>query len=1199
MNSSTHLASGPLRWVLVALVALYFGFGILVLGLRYGVLPHINDWRPAIARQASEALGVKVSLGSLRAQWQGWNPYFEVDGVRLESDQGKVLLDVPELRASLSWRSLLSLKPEFQSLEIWGMDLSVRRDAAGTFHLLGRHIGQTASDEVSGFEVPGWLMAQRQVVLRDATIRWQDEQRAAPELTLTAVTLSTQHVAANGIRFALDATIPEDMGSRLSLRGEIQGGAAQMADPLAGTVHAYAQVADMRPAAWRPWLDVPTALRGGVVSLQAWVDSQGEAGTSAVNLTLAAEMHDFAWALAGGGQVAVPGLQAYVRAPCLIGQTAGPDLGPAHFALRSQGVSLRDSEWFSVPIGLGRLDLAGQFTNGPQPELEIESLAWRNRDIDLLAHGRWHAGGSSQAGVIDLTGTIKRASLNAIYRYLPNAVNADAREWLQTGLVSGELVDATLRLSGDLAEFPFGEHPQAGDFLVEGPYRDTVIDYIPSDGKSPAWPRLEAMQGTAQMHRSALTLTAGEALMHPAKGAQIRLSDLKASIPDVENDAVLSVSGDTQASGSTYMALMQHSPVGDMLDGVFDEASASGDWQVPLSLTVPLEHSLDTQVDGEVRFAPGELRLLPGMPAFEQMQGVLHFNEREITVPKPITGRFLGGEITLGGQLGGSGKGLTGKGQLSAKALGAYIDLPGMRRITGEMAYAVTLMRGAHGYRLSAHSNMVGLALDFPAPLATPAKQARTLAVEWANRDAKTDALDIRLGDDLTVHLLHRRGASKGPYFYAGAIGVRRPAKPPASGLLLDVSYPLVDTDAWNGIVKEFSSPGDQAARQSVLPELAGVRIQADLARIEGLRMDRLFLNAKRAPGGQWQADIDSVQTQGSVHWREVGGAIQGQVDAQFTRLGVGADPADGVSLLPESKSADKDYVDDDFEMPALRLNAEELNLYGHKIGRLTLQGVNDRSLGAWQLKSLSIRSTGIKVDATGLWRMRGERRGLSLKANAQVDDMGAWLDQAGFPDIMEGGKGQLDGEFEWHNLPWQHDKANLDGTLYIQLDDGRFSKVASRSARFLEILSLQSLARLTHLDQTLSGLVKEGYPFDNLRGTLRLDQGVMSTRDYRVIGPVGTIVLEGRSNIIDETLDMQAVVVPNLDVSGAAIAAGIAINPIVGLGAFLTQWLLKAPLAKAMAGHYQITGTWDDPTIKDLPTQAPKSKPAPSGPAG
>src|SRR3546814_1591174 len=106
---------------------------------------------------------------------------------------------------------------------------------------------------------------------------------------------------------------------------------------------------------------------------------------------------------------------------------------------------------------------------------------------------------------------------------------------------------------------------------------------------------------------------------------------------------------------------------------------------------------------------------------------------------------------------------------------------------------------------------------------------------------------------------------------------------------------------------------------------------------------------------------------------------MQGEVEARFTRLGLGTDPADGVSLLPESESADKDYVDDDFQMPALRLTADELNLYGHKVGRLALQGVNDRSVHAWQLKSLSIRSTGIKVDATGLWRMQGERRGLSL----------------------------------------------------------------------------------------------------------------------------------------------------------------------------------------------------------------------------
>ena len=58
--------------------------------------------------------------------------------------------------------------------------------------------------------------------------------------------------------------------------------------------------------------------------------------------------------------------------------------------------------------------------------------------------------------------------------------------------------------------------------------------------------------------------------------------------------------------------------------------------------------------------------------------------------------------------------------------------------------------------------------------------------------------------------------------------------------------------------------------------------------------------------------------------------------------------------------------------------------------------------------------------------------------------------------------------------------------------------------------------------------------------------------------------------------------VVPNLDMSGASVAAGI-INPIVGVGAFLTQWLLKAPLSKAMTVHYDVSGTWADPQLREL----------------
>ncbi|WJJ93393.1 YhdP family protein [Neopusillimonas aromaticivorans] len=94
-----------------------------------------------------------------------------------------------------------------------------------------------------------------------------------------------------------------------------------------------------------------------------------------------------------------------------------------------------------------------------------------------------------------------------------------------------------------------------------------------------------------------------------------------------------------------------------------------------------------------------------------------------------------------------------------------------------------------------------------------------------------------------------------------------------------------------------------------------------------------------------------------------------------------------------------------------------------------------------------------------------------------------------------------------------------------------------------------------------------------------------MSTKNFNVDGPVGRITLGGNVNLVDETLGLTATVAPNLDMSGAALA-GMVINPIVGVGAFLTQWLLKAPLSRAMTLSYQVTGKLDDPKLTEVAAQ-------------
>ena len=72
----------------------YFSFVVLVLVLRYGVLPHIEDYRPEIERLASRGLGQRISIGRVEASWDGIHPDLTLLDVRVADAQrcGRVVI---------------------------------------------------------------------------------------------------------------------------------------------------------------------------------------------------------------------------------------------------------------------------------------------------------------------------------------------------------------------------------------------------------------------------------------------------------------------------------------------------------------------------------------------------------------------------------------------------------------------------------------------------------------------------------------------------------------------------------------------------------------------------------------------------------------------------------------------------------------------------------------------------------------------------------------------------------------------------------------------------------------------------------------------------------------------------------------------------------------------------------------------------
>ncbi|MEN4921959.1 YhdP family protein [Achromobacter spanius] len=1182
-----------LRCLFWAALTVYGVVAIGLLGVRYWVLPRVDQWRPQIEAYASQALGARVTIGAISANWQGLNPRLDLASVQVYDDEADPVLTLPSVSAVVAWRSILALSPTLVRLKLDKPELTLRRDASNHLWVAGQDIDLNASEHGSDLNHPGlrWLAAQRELLVRNATIRWQDELRQAPELKLDGVDFLVRNGALSH-RFVLQASAGAALAHKLELRGEFNRSlfTADAKKPANWSGQLFVQADDVEPLAWSPWIDVPP-VQGRLAGRAWWQLEHGQF----TQLTGDVAVRGAAWA-AGPDGPAVRGGSAQMRISALPGDfiqienlPLARSKGAAELAVQGAVQQLRvtlPGVFENPTLEAQAVELDAQ-VKGPDAKnwfVDIAKLHVVNDDLDVRLQGQWLKEGRTAAGSADVRGTMTRASMPAIHRYLPLEVNADAREWLAEGLPAGEIRSASITLKGDLDDFPFGAPDVAGEFVLAGAYADAKVDYAPARPQRKGWPMLENLSGNFRIDKVSLNLDSpGGAVAHTGPGQTVTLGPVTAVIPNMEHDSELQVSGETSGPVSAYLAMAANSPLGGLLDGALDEAHGTGDWRMPLKLKVPLLNTDDTQVQGHIRFADNTFTFMPEIPLLSQMHGDLEFSERGVQT-KGIKAQFLGGPVNIHGALAQSSDVLRFDGTLSGPGLSQLSRAPSMSRFTGRAAY-----KGRLGYQkggavdVSMESDLVGMAIDMPAPAGKSAQSSQLLKMQWGpaqDRGAKSRRwLTASLGENVNA-IFERDPADAAPsYFARGALGIGRPASLPERGLSLNASLPELDMDGWEAVSDGFSVPPAKGrpAPKPLLPEPERVSLAAGVLRTSGYTLNDLTLYATRPAPAQWRVDLQSRQVTGTLEWREASGAIAGQITARLKRLSFGGE--DDANEADKALASGNDLSD----IPAIDLQAKEFLLYGKNLGELQVIGTNLQRGRQWRLDKLSITNDSAALNATGNWRLEGPDRGLTVDAAVKFENVGNFMNRIGFENVVSGGKGTVQGKATWRNLPWTHNIADVAGDVTVSLDSGRFMHVNSRTARLLELLSLQSLQRLARLDVNPTNLLRDGFPFDTIRGNVKVGSGMVTTEGYKINGPVAAIVLAGGVDLIKERWDLKAVVIPNLDASGAAMVTALAVNPLIGLGAFVTQWLLKQPLARAMTMEYAVTGSWDDPRIEPI----------------
>ena len=1260
-------------WLRRALVWLfwigYFGFALLVLVLRYSVLPNIENYREDIARGITQAAGLAVTIERIDTHWQGLRPHLSLHHVKVHDAAGRPGLTFDTVETDLSWSSLWHWQLRLHRLEIDAPTLSVRRGSNGRIFIAGIQV----NTEASGSDFADWLLSQNRVIVRNATLRWEDEKRGAPPLELRQLNFTLQNDGRRH-RFGLNALPPRELAARLDVRGDFRGRDLDQIEDWKGQLYAELDYADL--AGWRAWVDYPVELPQGAGGVRLWLGFEekqlqkmtADIALRDVRLRLARElpMLDLVFLNGrvsgglheGGFDVATRKLTLATRDGIAIAPTDfslrwtatqgarpargeasanGLDLGAlrrlagflpldtasqkhledyalsgrlydlklswrgdpgafAGFSLRTRFEDLERHAAGYIPgfSGLtGTIDgneKGGQFslqsrnatlelptvfagprkdfeqlaarinwtTSAGRTELQLHNVSFSNKDADGNFSGRYRSSPDGP-GEADITGRLTRADGAAVWRYMPLVVSGDVRDWLREAITGGRADNATLRLKGDLKDFPFTDG-KSGTFRVDSKIAGTQLRF------SANWPGLDNIDGDLLFEGKRMLITAKRGNIFG-----VTVSDVTAEIADLQApEEILAVKGLAAGPTADFLGYIEKSPISESIDHFTDGMNATGSGTLALKLTIPLRQVANTLTEGEYQFLRNELTFDPGLPPLTEVNGRLQFTGGSVSI-RDARAQLLGSPLVINAATRGDGAvAINAQGSLNIANARKTHDHRLLEQLSGSSPWRASVLVKNRKTGVKFESDLQGIASSLPEPFNKSATEALPLRFERDSTpaaDGKREQTQMQLGKVFAARVASRQ--EKGRMLVErGVIDIGTGESPalPERGLLVSASVPSFNVDFWR---HQFAGNGSSGISVEDSLPVSALDLRTDELIAFGRPFQEVTLKAALQQD-TWQGQVASRDATGEFSWKSGG---KGRLRARLKQFSLN-DTRTGHALIEDEPLR---------ELPGLDIVADSFVLRGKKLGKLELSATNE--VNAWRMERLALSNADGALVSDGLWGENSTRLNFKL----DVSDIGKMLERLGYVDAVRRGTAKLEGKVSWAGTPTQIDHATLDGTLAAEAARGQFNKLDPGVGRLLGILSLQSLPRRITLD--FRDIFSEGFAFDSISGNARMARGVISTQDLQIQGPSANIYIKGEASIPAETQNLHVRIEPALSET-LAVGAMIA-NPAVGAAAWVAQKILKDPIGKMFAFEYAISGSWVDPKVEKIQQQAAKREEA------
>lgn len=821
----------------------------------------------------------------------------------------------------------------------------------------------------------------------------------------------------------------------------------------------------------------------------------------------------------------------------------------------------------------------------------VGTPALRVRGKDYGAHvrgGMWFQNDGTRPW-IDLAADLDQAQVPAakgfwIHHQMPKA----AVDWLNAALVGGQVNNGRAIVSGDLDDWPFTGHN--GRFEAVARINGGQFKFQPD------WPALEQVDADIAFIGNGFSLSGRGNL------GGVPVEKFSAGIADFHESNLL-IDAATRTDAGRLLAMLRQSPLQKTYGETLADLEASGGTRATFHLLQPLKKDSPTRqrLEGEVELTAAKLADKRWNLAFTEVAGKARYdNGGFASEPMKVMLQGQPGLLSLR-----AGSGVRDPQQAFEAELAARLDAREMLDRAPEMAWlkpyvdgrsdwnvGVTIPRGASSdapSQLQLRSQLVGTALNLPAPLEKPAFAALPTVVR-TSMPLGSGQIEVAFGQRLALRA-RNNGQQAGVRVVLGSDTVAE--APPASGLIVSGRTRQLDALDWIALFK--GGEGDDGG----LP-LRHVDITAARLLLIGSVFPDTRLQLAPAPNAL-AVTLEGPALSGGLLVPDTrGGAIVGRLArlhwqnaSPATATAASTSARAGATTTAAGTVASVAPADDGIDpaaIPPLSLDVDELRVGAAKLGNARLR---TRQLPAgMQIEQLQLRSPQQSIDVAGTWLGRGAHARTQLQAKIDSRDFGALLADAGYGDRIRGGHGTLQASAGWRGSPGAFRLSELEGDIRVDARDGHLLELEPGAGRVLGLLSVAELRRRLTLD--FSDFFSKGFAFNRMEGKVMLGNGLARTDALVIDGPAAEIRIGGTTDLRAEQFDQVVDVLPksaNVLTAVGAVAAG----PIGAAVGAVANAVLKRPLGEMGAKTYRVTGPWKQPKVEAVSREQSREQVAPS----